>query len=345
MPSFVYSKGFKTFLACLCIGLATSFLSLVMVVLDHFTHPSTQSAQIAPVQEPKISIFDDVVAVQTRLESAMSQYLDQLEDKEVIAIAIESEDGFVNYIWNGDKVFEAASLYKLPLAMYFCDQIEATNLNLMSSMEYTEDSVREEGWNPIGELYGIGSNIPLQEVIESSLANSDNIAAAILYNHLGGWEQFATIEQQYSQYAATPTEPLDNVCTAKQVLDELRLVQENPKRYDLIISSLSQAQSDEYLNAHIPNGTMAQKYGQLEGVTNAAGFSLSGAPYRIVVLSMSGQCDQDAGHINEIVWRIFNEALGNSTEVPANEKNPPLEETTLLEESLSLQEVQLEGQE
>lgn len=343
MPSFVYSKGFKTFLACLCIGLATSFLSLVMVVCDHFIHPSTQTAEMAPIQETPRSIFPDVVGVQTRLESEMSQYLDQLEDKEEIAIAIESDDGLVQYLWNGDKVFEAASLYKLPLAMYFCDQIEATNLSLTSSLEYTEDSIREEGWNPIGEMYGVGANIPLQEVIESSLANSDNIAAAILYNHLGGWEQFATIEQQYSPYAAKPTEPLDNVCTAKQVLDELRLVQENPTRYDLIISSLSQAQSDEYLNAHIPNGTMAQKYGQLEGVTNAAGFSITGAPYRIVILSMSNQCDQDAGRINEIVWRIFNEALGNSVEVPENEKNPPIEEEPAASQgSVSLHEVNFE---
>lgn len=343
MPSFVYSKGFKTFLACLCIGLATSFLSLVMVVCDHFMRPSTQTAEMAPLQEPKTSIFTDVVGVQTRLERGMSQYLDPLEDKEEIAIAIESGDGFVQYLWNGDKVFEAASLYKLPLAMYFCDQIEATNLSLTSSIEYTEDSVREEGWNPIGEMYGVGANIPLQEVIESSLTNSDNIAAAILYNHLGGWERFATIEQQYSSYAAKPTQPLDNVCTAKQVLDELRLVQENATRYNLIISSLSQAQSDEYLNAHIPNGTMAQKYGQLEGLTNAAGFSITGAPYRIVVLSMSDQCDQDAGRINEIVWHIFNEALGNSVEVSENEKNPPIEEEPAsLEESLSLQELQFE---
>lgn len=298
---------------------------------------------MAPIQETPRSIFPDVIGVQTRLESEMSQYLDQLEDKEEIAIAIESDDGLVQYLWNGDKVFEAASLYKLPLAMYFCDQIEATNLSLTSSLEYTEDSIREEGWNPIGEMYGVGANIPLQEVIESSLANSDNIAAAILYNHLGGWEQFATIEQQYSPYAAKPTEPLDNVCTAKQVLDELRLVQENPTRYDLIISSLSQAQSDEYLNAHIPNGTMAQKYGQLEGVTNAAGFSITGAPYRIVILSMSNQCDQDAGRINEIVWRIFNEALGNSVEVPENEKNPPIEEEPAASQgSVSLHEVNFE---
>lgn len=289
-------------------------------------------AEMAPVQDHS-SIFPDVLAVRTRLEAEINQYLEQLGlDKEDIAIAIESGDGSVDYIWNGEKVFEAASLYKLPLAMYFCDQIETTPLQLTSTLEFTEDSLREEGWNPIGEVYGIGSQVPLQEIIESSLANSDNIAAAILYNHLGGWEEFAQIEQQYSSYAAIPTEPLDNVCTAKQVMDELRLVQNNPERYGLIISSLSQAQEDEYLNAHIPNITMGQKYGQIEGFTNAAGFSTKGVPYRIVVLSHTNQNDQDAGRINEIVWKIFNEAVGNSIDVPEDEKNPPVEEVVLVQQ-------------
>ncbi len=327
LSSFVHFKGLKTFLTCLCIGLTTSLLSLGMIALDHFIHPPMLGAEIAPLQD-HTSIFPDVVSVRTRLEHEISQYLNQLNNKEDIAIAIESEDGSISYIWNGEKTFEAASLYKLPLAMYFCDQVDSKNLNLASSLEYTEDSIRNEGWNPIGEAYGIGAQIPLQELLESSLANSDNIAAAILYNHLGGWEEFANVEQQYSSYAAKPQEPLDNVCSAKQVLDELRLVQDNPKRYGLIISSLSQAQNDEYLNAHIPNGTMAQKYGQVDGVTNAAGFSKIGVPYRIVVLSHTGQCDQDAGRVNEIVWRIFNEAIGNSVEVPENEKNPPLEESS-----------------
>lgn len=301
-------------------------------MVDHLAQPVTPIAQMAPVQDHS-SLFVDVLAVRTRLEAEMNQYLEQLGvDKEDIAIAIESGDGSVDYLWNGDQVFEAASLYKLPLAMYFCDQIETTPLKLTSTLEFTEDSLREEGWNPIGEVYGIGSQVPLQEIIESTLANSDNIAAAILYNHLGGWEEFAQIEQQYSSNAAIPSEPLDNVCTAKQVMDELRLVQNNPERYGLIISSLGQAQEDEYLNAHIPNTTMAQKYGQIEGFTNAAGFSIQGVPYRIVVLSHTNQNDQDAGRINEIVWKIFNEAVGNSIDVPEDEKNPPVEEAVFVQQ-------------
>lgn len=305
-----------------------------MVVINHFTHPLTAQIEESQRQveiEGVPSLFPDPAAVQDRLEKEMSLYLQKLgQDSANIAIAIESDDNQVQYVYNAQEVFEAASLYKLPLAMYYCDQIEETPLTLQSTLEFTEDALRGEGWNPIGEVYGIGSQVPLQELIESSLTNSDNIAAAILYIHLGGWENFAQIEQQYSSSAATPTEPLDNVCTVVQVMDELRLVQENPSRYGLIIQALSEAQEDEYLNERIPNGTMGQKYGQIDGFTNAVGFSKTGVPYRIVVLSHTGQGDQDAANINEIVWHVFNEAVGNSVEnVVLEEKNEvePLEET------------------
>lgn len=319
-------------LTCFCISLLVSFLSLIMVMVNHFTHPSVivqDEPQLQLPVETGSTLFPDAAAVQVRLEKEMELYLQKLgQDCSNIAIAIESGDDQVQYIYNENAVFEAASLYKIPLAMYYCDQIEATPLTLQSTLEFTEDALRLEGWNPIGEVYGIGSEVPLQEALESSLTNSDNIAAAILYNHLGGWEEFAQIQQQYSSSAAKPTEPLDNVCTVKQVMDELRLIQQNPARYGLIIQALSEAQDDEYLNERIPNGTMGQKYGQIDGFTNAAGFSKTGVPYRIVVLSNTGQCDQDAGNINEIVWHVFNEAVGNSVEniAPSQENNEEIQE-------------------
>lgn len=254
------------------------------------------------------SVFEDPQAVQSQLAAQIDAYLAAKGyDRNDLAIDIETNDGTVTYQLNTDKPFQAASIYKLPLAMLYVDMMTAGTLAQDASLPFEAQDIREEGWNPIADTYALGSQVPVTEAIHSALASSDNTAAAILYNGMGGWEAFAAARNQYSPNHPATENPLDNLCTASQIMDELRRLTGNARQYRLVIESLDDAPGDLYLNEYIEDDAMIQKYGQYEGVTNSAGFSKSGTPYRIVVLSQSSDNTIDPAIINEIAWNVLNQ--------------------------------------
>lgn len=326
------SNKFQTFqtvtaaVSITCVLIALTFFVTAVFFLRNSSRPGESLTQSGLSNaEVKSSVFADPKAVETRLHTELGRYLDEMgDDRFNLSIAIETDDGSVSYFFNCDKEQEAASLYKLPLAMLYCDQIEEGTIDEEELISFNASALRTEGWNPIAALYAPGSQVPLDEAIESMLTHSDNVAAAILYENLGGWEEFAAEQMTYSKQAAQPGDSLDNVVNANQVMDELRILQKNPQRYKRIAKALDEAADDAYLNEWIEPGSMLQKYGQIDANTNAAGYSKSGVPYRIVVLSESAQCQLDPGQVNEIAWNIFNSAKKNEAAVqPASSSSAP----------------------
>lgn len=299
-----------------CISSVIALVTLCFFVLVFFLVKSPADAmQAAPAEEkaqtsaPVSSLFEDPSNVKFQLHNELGKYLDSMgEDKTSLSVYVETADQSVDFRYNCERSHEAASLYKLPLAMLCAEKMEEGTLKKEDLLEFSANAVREEGWNPIGERYLPGSLVPAEEAIECALTYSDNTAAAILYEYLGGWDAFARAQLKYSNRAVKPEGVFDNVCSADQMMDVLRTLQSQPKTYELVLDALAEAPNDTFLNSEIPNGTMMQKYGQIDGNTNAAGFSRTGVPYRIVVLSDSLHCEIDPGNVNEIVWKVFNQA-------------------------------------
>ena len=254
------------------------------------------------------SIYQDPAAVNKQLTNQIELYIhDQDYDLSDLSIYIESDDESVTYKLNIDQTRAAASTYKLALAMLYYDEIADGEMKPESTVSFDAQSLRDEGANPILTTYGVGYAVPVEEAVSSMLIHSDNTAAAILYDNLGGWEEFMTMRTKYSKYPDIPEDPLDNVCTAAQLMDEVRLLYQNQKKYAPIIADLDEATEDSYLNEVVANDTMIQKYGQVGGATNSVGFSKAGNPYRIVVLSNSANNAVDPGMINKIAYEVLNQ--------------------------------------
>lgn len=262
------------------------------------------------------SMYKDPQAVSALLASQIDAYIsDKGYDRNDLAIDIETNDRSVTYTLNPDMPFQAASTYKLPLAMLYVDMMTSGAIAKDATLPFEAQDIREEGWNPIADTYALGSQVPVEEAIHSALASSDNTAAAILYNGMGGWEAFVQARNQYSASHPAAENSLDNLCTASQIMDELRRLTGNARQYELVIESLDDAPGDLYLNEYIEDDSMIQKYGQYEGVTNSVGFSKTGTPYRIVVLSKSADNTIDPAIINEIAWNVLNETPQASEKV------------------------------
>lgn len=281
----------------------SALISKEKTVAQHDSQSSTTSdvSQIS-------SIYQDPKAITKLLTTQIESYIhDRDYAMSDLAIYVESGDESVTYKLNVDKTMTAASTYKLALAMLYYDQIAQGEKTEQSTLTFGAESVRDEGSNPILGSYGIGSAVPIEDAVAFTLTYSDNTAAAILYDNLGGWEEFCDLRSRYSKYPGIAESPLDNVCTAAQLMDEVRLLMNNQTKYKPIISALDGAAADSYLNDLVEEDTMIQKYGQVGGATNSVGFSKVGNPYRIVVLSNSNDNTVDPGVINKIAYNVLNQ--------------------------------------
>ncbi len=278
------------------------------------SQPETEASTIKETTVVQ-SVYEDPAAVNKQLTTQIESYIhDQGYDLSDLAIYIESDDETVTYKLNIDQTRAAASTYKLALAMLYYDEIADGQLTPDSTVTFDAQSLRDEGANPILSAYSVGYAVPIEDAVSSMLIHSDNTAAAILYDNLGGWEEFTTIRTKYSKYPGHSDDALENVCTAAQLMDEVRLLYHNQKKYAQIIADLDEATEDSYLNEVVANDTMIQKYGQIGGATNSVGFSKVGNPYRIVVLSNSANNTVDPGMINKIAYEVLNQTA------QANEK-------------------------
>ncbi len=288
----------------------------IVLIFRMFSHPApskdesisntSQTESTASLSESFTS--EQASEITARLNEALENYYQSTGiDKEDLSVVIETTDGQIRYALNEDEPFIAASLFKLPLAMLYCDMMAEGQFGMQDVVYFEEYDLHEEGDNTITEDYSPGDEVPVETAMKSMLRFSDNTAAAILYNNIGGWNQYLEEQKVYQGDAADSFEnpENENLTTGRQMMNVLQILQANPEKYEVITSTLAQTTQSEFLNAQLPN-TMIQKYGDLGEQLNAAGFSATGVPYRIVVLSHSANRVNDAGEINEIVWNILN---------------------------------------
>lgn len=275
-----------------------------------------------PVQQ--VSQFENPELITQQLQTQIDQFIAQRGyNTSDLCILVESDDKTVSYRLNEDMVVEAASIYKLPLCMLYCDQIAEGTRKLEDTLVFSEADYKTEGQNPIAYQYYFGAAIPISELIQSTLVHSDNTAAAILYSGLGGWEAFVELLKNYSSNTPQSEDPMANLASARQYMDILNRLKGDPTRYNAITQALNAQDKTLYLNELI-EPAMLQKYGQLETFTNVVGYSISGQPYSIVVMSRTLSNPSDAGEINKIVWEVLNQVSEeqNSSTDANTDSNP-----------------------
>lgn len=174
------------------------------------------------------------------------------------------------YWYNADKLFETASLYKLPLNMYFYE--------LEAAGEIASDE----------PIYGV----PLDYCHEQSLVYSNNELSQAMLDWIGSYREFKDIafgytgldesERGFDYYAS-------GGFTARMMVGMLQTLWDDPETFGQEIDYLKEANPGEYLESGECGLEVAQKYGyeHYDGILNIciAGIVYTDEPFLITVLT------------------------------------------------------------
>lgn len=224
-------------------------------------------------------------------------------DHEKVAYCITDLEHNIKYSMNEKDEFIAASIYKLPLAMLYYDKVNDGEYTLDSTFTYS--GYMHEDAGVISSNYGIGSQIPLSDLLDDLIEYSDNDAGHILYENLGGWKEYKEAMTKYTDSISENYYTEDNVSTANTMNDVVTYLYEHKEDYKDLIENMEKAEPGEYLDRDTQL-SMPQKYGMYDSALNSVGFVECNTPYSIVVLTDLGNKGADVmANINRIAYEHF----------------------------------------
>ncbi len=224
-------------------------------------------------------------------------------DHEKVAYCITDLEHNIKYSMNEKDEFIAASIYKLPLAMLYYDKVNDGEYTLDSTFTYS--GYMHEDAGVVSSNYGIGSQIPLSDLLDDLIEYSDNDAGHILYENLGGWKEYKEAMTKYTDSISENYYTEDNVSTANTMNDVVTYLYEHKEDYKDLIENMEKAEPGEYLDRDTQL-SMPQKYGMYDSALNSVGFVECNEPYSIVVLTDLGDKGADVmANINRIAYEHF----------------------------------------
>lgn len=191
---------------------------------------------------------------------------------------------------NAKQNFTAASTYKLPLAVYYYEEIAAGRINPNDTLVYTEEMrEKEDDENlnqPIHRKFKVGDKIQIDELLEAALLYSDNIAGHMLYENIGGYDKFKHIVAKYSDQPQTQEffSESSNVVNADYMMRLLNHIYTTPGTFNDLKYWLQMTGINTFLNRNVP-GTYIQKIGNLDEVRNAVGIYNGNPPFSLSIYS------------------------------------------------------------
>lgn len=224
-------------------------------------------------------------------------------DHEKVAYCITDLEHNIKYSMNEKDEFIAASIYKLPLAMLYYDKVNDGEYTLDSTFTYS--GYMHEDAGVVSSNYGIGSQIPLSDLLDDLIEYSDNDAGHILYENLGGWKEYKEAMTKYTDSISENYYTEDNVSTANTMNDVVTYLYEHKEDYKDLIEDMEKAEPGEYLDRDIQL-SMPQKYGMYDSALNSVGFVECNTSYSIVVLTDLGDKGANVmANINRIAYEHF----------------------------------------
>lgn len=224
-------------------------------------------------------------------------------DHEKVAYCITDLEHNIKYSMNEKDEFIAASIYKLPLAMLYYDKVNEGEYTLDSTFTYS--GYMHEDAGVISSDYGIGSQVPLSDLLNDLIIYSDNDAGHILYENLGGWKEYKEAMTKYTDSISENYYTMDNVTTANTMNDVVTYLYDHKEDYKGLIKNMEEAELGEYLDRDTQL-SMPQKYGMYDSALNSVGFVECNTSYSIVVLTSLGDKGADVmANINRIAYEHF----------------------------------------
>ena len=86
---------------------------------------------------------------------------------------------------NGQRHFPMQSVFKFPIALTILSEIDKGNLSLDQKVEIKKNELLPGLWSPIRKKYPDGASLTIAEIIEYTVALSDNVGCDVLLKLLG----------------------------------------------------------------------------------------------------------------------------------------------------------------
>lgn len=289
-----------------------SLLSALLIVLCVFAVEMKNTekkayqgiSEIGEDQNTEVENKDNSQYIDMSLAKDIEAYFQENGiDHEKVAYCITDLEHNIKYSMNEKDEFIAASIYKLPLAMLYYDKVNDGEYTLDSTFTYS--GYMHEDAGVVSSNYGIGSQIPLSDLLDDLIEYSDNDAGHILYENLGGWKEYKEAMTKYTDSISENYYTEDNVSTANTMNDVVTYLYEHKEDYKDLIENMEKAEPGEYLDRDTQL-SMPQKYGMYDSALNSVGFVECNTSYSIVVLTSLGDKGADVmANINRIAYEHF----------------------------------------
>ena len=166
----------------------------------------------------------------------------EMDESSIHAGYLNLVTGEEHYI-NGDDYALAASMYKVPLCMYFAEHLADGSLD----------------WSPYEEYFSY------KDVQDAVLIDSSNENAMFLFNtFLDGYDNFRVLTAPYMgvEPGSESVEiTMHNYYTAREFIHCLKLLYDEQERFPDIIPTMQQAMTDRFFKLNEPRFRIAQKPG------------------------------------------------------------------------------------
>ena len=289
-----------------------SLLSALLIVLCVFAVEMKNTekkayqgiSEIGEDQNTEVENKDNSQYIDMSLAKDIEAYFQENGiDHEKVAYCITDLEHNIKYSMNEKDEFIAASIYKLPLAMLYYDKVNEGEYTLDSTFTYS--GYMHEDAGVISSDYGIGSQVPLSDLLNDLIIYSDNDAGHILYENLGGWKEYKEAMTKYTDSISENYYTMDNVTTANTMNDVVTYLYDHKEDYKGLIKNMEKAEPGEYLDRDTQL-SMPQKYGMYDSALNSVGFVECNTSYSIVVLTSLGDKGTDVmANINRIAYEHF----------------------------------------
>ena len=289
-----------------------SLLSALLIVLCVFVVEMKNTekkayqgiSEIGEDQNTEVENQDNSQFIDMSLAKDIEAYFQENGiDHEKVAYCITDLEHNIKYSMNEKDEFIAASIYKLPLAMLYYDKVNEGEYTLDSTFTYS--GYMHEDAGVISSDYGIGSQVPLSDLLNDLIIYSDNDAGHILYENLGGWKEYKEAMTKYTDSISENYYTMDNVTTANTMNDVVTYLYDHKEDYKGLIKNMEEAEPGEYLDRDTQL-SMPQKYGMYDYTLNSVGFVECNTSYSIVVLTSLGDKGTDVmANINRIAYEHF----------------------------------------
>lgn len=289
-----------------------SLLSALLIVLCVFAVEMKNTekkayqgiSEIGEDQNTEVENKDNSQFIDMSLAKDIEAYFQENGiDHEKVAYCITDLEHNIKYSMNEKDEFIAASIYKLPLAMLYYDKVNEGEYTLDSTFTYSRYMHEDAG--VISSDYGIGSQVPLSDLLNDLIIYSDNDAGHILYENLGGWKEYKEAMTKYTDSISENYYTMDNVTTANTMNDVVTYLYDYKEDYKGLIKNMEEAEPGEYLDRDTQL-SMPQKYGMYDSALNSVGFVECNTSYSIVVLTSLGDKGADVmANINRIAYEHF----------------------------------------